>query len=74
MKGPPGSFGARCQFQKPVHFNSVSSWIYFSRSLKIEWQIISQTYTKKTFGAPSPEQLDIRSAVPFVILICATKF
>ena len=32
IKGPPGPSGARCQFQKPVHFNLVSSWIYISQN------------------------------------------
>ena len=35
---------------------------------------LEYTTTKMTFGAPGPEKLDIRSAVPFVILIWATKF
>ena len=54
-KGGPGLFGVRCQFQKPFHFNSISSGIYLLRSLKYEWKNILNIYEKRNWG-PRPRR------------------
>ena len=70
-KGGPGLFGARCQFQKSFHFNSIASGL--SRSLKCERKNILAIW-KNTFGAPGPKEIDMKSSETLSILIWATKF